>query len=98
MSYPWDDAAVWHADAAEDELAGGRPYVQRAPCDECKVGTLQTLPPEEAGVPRSTGTVWACDTCRLVRLVPVMTPQVAAKQLLWGRDGLPRQWMRTATP
>jgi hypothetical protein len=68
------------------------PYVQRAQCNECKVGTLHTLPPDER-VPATVGTVWSCDTCRHVRLVPVMTPLVAARHLLWGvGEGPPVQW------
>ena len=71
---------------------GPEVYVQRAQCGECKVGTLVTQPPDER-VPATVGTVWSCDTCRHVRLVPVMTPKVAAKALLWGMgEGPPRQW------
>lgn len=69
------------------------PYVQTAQCGECKVGTLVTQPPDER-VPASVGTIWSCDTCRHVRLVPVMTPELAAKVRLWGPGlELPHQWM-----
>jgi hypothetical protein len=73
------------------EYDGPEPYVQRAQCNECKVGTLVTQPD---AVPESVGTVWSCDTCHLVRLVPHITPVGGGQAPALGAGaGPPDQWM-----